>query len=438
MKVQKITIDKGAVSRAIRKHFEARKKAEDSGESGESSDWLPTWEEDEDLAKAIYKSKYASDHLDWFYVLQLISVVIDHYYPLKPEEFAEKLEEIINETAWQRDYLAIFPLAFREPFRFPRMKSSLVRPVIIGEFTFSPAASSVKAINKITAKYKYPPINESDFGHAVRTSQNALSNQILVTFNAHGAEDALRFSAESKLVFLRRLIEVFATLFGDTAPSLGRTGTANHFFLLNKTTAELRRLPTSRPSSCDFELTADLLKSIKRPEFNSFFTSIFTSKESMYGRMRNAIKFFTMAFNADDAVTSFLCYVISIESIFSRDKNAPIKSTLSDLASILCFPPEQRLDAYQIIRDVYDLRSSIVHSGASSVETKNVVAARSIAARAIYCSLLLCKDLKEGQGKLEDRFFNHLRDRKLGVVKAITPRTIWSLPTIDATDIGGG
>ena len=144
--------------------------------------------------------------------------------------------------------------------------------------------------------------------------------------------------------------------------------------------------------------------------------------------MKNAIKFFSMALNADDAVSSFLFYVIAMESIFSRDKNNPIKVTLADLGAMLCFPPDQRLKAHERIRKAYDLRSSIVHSGVSVVPRKDVEVAKMLAARSIYASLFLCHRLETGEGKLEDRFFNHLRDQKLGLVKASAPKDIWELP----------
>ena len=148
----------------------------------------------------------------------------------------------------------------------------------------------------------------------------------------------------------------------------------------------------------------------------------------MYNRLKNAVNFFSMAFNSDDNVTSFLFYVISMEAIFSRDKSAPIKATLSDFASILCFPPEQRQNAHHTIRKAYDLRSSIVHSGESFIDRENIEKIKPIAARTIYCSMLLCKELKNDRNNIEEIFFNHLRDRKLGVANALPPKAIWALP----------
>jgi len=431
----KITIDKKAVARAIRKPLEAYYKALGQNGYDGSFERPGNWEEDEGLFKAIFKSSYVSRHLDWLYVLEIVYAVIDHHSLLSAEQFAEKLEEAIVGTTGQRDYLAIIPLGFRKPFGFPHLiKPPLFRQFKLGEFTFSPPATSAKLLNKIIVKHNFPPVSVTDFMHAARTSHEALAREILVTVDAHGDEDRLRFSVESKFRTLSRLIEVFANLFTGTDAGFGHTGAVNHFFLLSKTTGEFRRFPTTKSLSFNFELSEELLKFLRKPDFVFFFEHLNSSKESMYSRMRNAFKFFSMAFNADDKVASFLFYVISIESIFSRDKSSPIKATLADFSSLLCFPAEQRLNAHRMLREAYDLRSSIVHSGVSSVTGKHVEVARSLAARALYCSMFLCENLNEGPGKLEDKFFDHLRDRKLGVTKAIVPREMHFFLEIDDHD----
>lgn len=268
----------------------------------------------------------------------------------------------------------------------------------------------------------------------MRTSNGAFSREMVVTFDIHGAEDQLRWNADIKFSLFRRLLEVFGTLFGDMRSGFGHSTSVNHFFLLNKTNGKLRRFPTRAPSFVNLTLSVSLLQAIARPTFNDFLSKISSSNETMYGRMRNAIKFFAMALNADDDVASFLFYVVAMESIFSRDKNNPIKMTLADLGAMLCFPPAQRLKAHKRIRKAYDLRSSIVHSGVSSVSHKDVQAVRALAARAIYASLFLCRQLENGQGKLEDRFFDHVRDQKLGLVKATAPSELWAIPETNDGD----
>lgn len=431
-----ITIDKKAVARAIRAPLEAYYQAVITTGYDGGTERPGDWETNEDLGKALGKSRYVSRCLDWLYVVELVYCVLDNHAPLMPDEFAEALEKLIVATVDQRDYLAIFPLNFKPSmsFRLPGVRKSVVKKRVIGKFTISPTASSSKALNKIVAKHGLPLIDESNFQHAMRTSNESFTAEMLVTFEIHGAKDQLRWNAEIEFSFLRRLVEVFGCLFGSKFSDFRSGIPVNHFFLLNKTNGELRRLPTRTPSFVDLSLSENLFQVIGRPAFNSFLSKVSSSTETMYGRMRNAIKFFSMALNGDDDVASFLFYVVAMESIFSRDKNNPIKVTLADLGAMLCFPPAQRLKAHARIREAYDLRSSIVHSGKSSVTRKDVEAAKALAARSIYASLSLCHQLENGQGKLEDRFFDHVRDQKLGLVKTTAPRELWALPEINGVD----
>ncbi|MFS2049375.1 hypothetical protein ACEN9J_15890 [Variovorax sp. Varisp41] len=428
-----ITIDKDSVARAVRAPLEAYyKEVKATGYDG-STERPGNWEEDEALGKALSKSKYVARHLDWLYVVQLMYSVLDNNQPLKAVDFAEKLEKLIVATASQRDYLAIFPLSFKPTITFgiSKLRKSVVRRKAIGKFTISPSAPTTKALNVITTKHGFPKLDEWDFQHAMRTSNKAFSRDMVVTFDVHGAEDQLRWNADFEFTHFRRLVELFGVLFGDARSGFVPSTSVNHFFLLNKTTGELRRFPTRAPSLVDLPLDKALFQAIGRHGFNDFLSGLSTSTQTMYGRIRNAIKFFSMALNADDRMSSFLFYVISMEAIFSRDKNNPIKVTLADLGAMLCFPPAQRLKAHQRIRDAYDLRSAIVHNGASNVPRESAEVARLLAARAIYASLFLCHKLKKDeQGKLEDHFFNYLRDQKLGLVKAIVPRELWALPEI--------
>lgn len=427
---KKISINKDAIARAIREPLEAYYKEIAATSYNGSTERPGNWEENEALCNALAKSPYVSQHLDWLYLVELIFAVLDHHPPLKAAKFAEELEKLIIATAGDRDYLAIFPLSFKPMMTFSlrRTSDSVVKRKNIGQFTISPGAPTAKALSKITARHGFPAINESDFGHAMRTANKALARDMLVTFEVHGAEDQLRWNAEFSFTRLRWLIEVFSVLFGEGRSSFGTGTPVNHFFLLNKSTGELRRLPTRAPSFVDRTLDKALFQSLGRPAFDDFLAKLSSSSDPMYGRMKNAIKFFSMALNADDAVSSFLFYVIAMESIFSRDKNNPIKVTLADLGAMLCFPPEQRLKAHERIRKAYDLRSSIVHSGVSFVPRKDVEVAKMLAARSIYASLFLCRQLEAGEGKLEDRFFNHLRDQKLGLAKASAPKDLWELP----------
>lgn len=353
-----ISIDKNAVSRAVSSSLPAYyKEVNTTGYDG-TTERPGTWEEDETLCKALYKSKYVASHLDWIYVTELIYSVLDNNPPLKAADFAEKIEDLIVATASRRDYLAIFPLSFKPAitFNLASMQKSVVKRKAIGRFTLSPSAPTVKVFNKITARHGFPELNEFDFQHAMKTSNKAFSRDMMVTFDVHGAEDQLRRVADLEFTHFRRLVEVFGVLFGNAYSGFTSATSVNHFFLLNKTTGELRRFPTRAPSLVELILDKTLFQAIGHPNFNNFLSKISSSNEGMYQRATNAIKFFSMAFNANDDVSSFLFYVISMESIFSRDKNNPIKVTLADFGAMLCFPLAQRLEAHERIRNAYDLR----------------------------------------------------------------------------------
>ena len=243
-----ISIDKAAISRAVRSPLEAYyKEVEAAGYNG-TTERPGTWDEDEALFKALVKSKYVAQHLDWFYVLELIYSVLDNNPPLKAADFAEKLEELIVATASHRDYLAIFPLSFRPVTNFGlrSMQTAVVKRKVVGEFTISPSAPTVRSLNRITSKHGFPKLDDSDFQHAMRTSNEALSRAMVVTFEIHGAEDQLRWNADLKFTYFRRLVEVFGVLFGSARSGFVAGTSVNHFFLLNKTTAELRRFPEVR------------------------------------------------------------------------------------------------------------------------------------------------------------------------------------------------
>ncbi|WP_150427382.1 hypothetical protein [Dechloromonas sp. CZR5] len=150
-----MAIDKKAVARAARAPLEAYYKAVEATGYDGSTERPGDWETNEELANAIWKSKYVSQHLDWLYVVELVHIVLDSNPPLKPDAFAEELEKLIAATADQRDYLVIFPLSFKPAMSlsFLGAPKPVVKSKVIGRFTISPAVSSSKALNKIVAKH---------------------------------------------------------------------------------------------------------------------------------------------------------------------------------------------------------------------------------------------------------------------------------------------
>ena len=101
-----------------------------------------------------------------------------------------------------------------------------------------------------------------------------------------------------------------------------------------------------------------------------------------------------------------------MESIFSRDKHTPIRATIADYISLLCYEKNERLAAHKAIKQVYDLRSEIVHSGKTKISNDFVKQAETIAARALLQSLRLFRSL-ENTGQSENEFFQRLLEMKL-------------------------
>lgn len=299
-----LTLDKNAVSRAVKAPLAEYYKQLGGTQYDGSFERPGRWDEDEALFNSIYKSKYVSKHLDWLYVLELIFSVLDGNPPLTATDFAIKLEELVISTASHRDCLAIFPLSFIPAIAsfLPRNQKSLLEKKVVGKFTISPSVSSTAELNDITAGHGFPDITESDFLHAMLTSKKALSRSMVVTFEIHGAEDHSRWKAQVEFTHFRRMLEVFGVIFGDKQPSFAPAPAVDHFFLLNKSTRELRRLPTKIPSTVDLALSMELLEAIDRSEFNAFLEKISSSTESMYDRLRNAVKFFSLALNAEDVL----------------------------------------------------------------------------------------------------------------------------------------
>lgn len=271
-----ISIDKAAVSRAVRAPLEAYYKEVEATRYAGTTERPGAWEEDEALCKALVKSQYVAQHLDWLYVVELIYSVLDNNPPLKASDFADKLEKLIVATASHRDYLAIFPLSFKPTMSFylPGMRKSVVKRKAIGKFTISPSAPTAKALNRIIARHRFPELDESDFQHAMRTSNKAFSRDMVVTFDVHGAEDQLRWYADREFTNFRSLVELFGVLFGDARSGFGSGMLVNHFFLLNKTTGELRRFPTRAPSLVDITLDKALFQAIGRLRFNDFLLKV--------------------------------------------------------------------------------------------------------------------------------------------------------------------
>jgi len=372
--------------------------------------------ENEKLGDAFYRSEYARSHIGWGHALQLIYAVLNAGYLNDAREFATQLDAAVRRTAAQRDYIAVIPLGFFRPLGFSSKKPNFVRSFEIGSFTVAAAAASSAALNSRIKAFGSHEVSDELFEHQAFQSHKALSSHPLLFLPVHGSSDSLRYQLHAKAHRMIGLIELFGRVFGADKSLLGQEATSHHLFLIHKHSGSLDRVMAMRPLTVSLPLGKELLKAMKRPEVPVALELLSSGKErTLNAQLRNALEFFGRAVNEKDSVARFIFFVISMEAVFSRDKNAPIKMTLADNASLLCFKGKDRRRVHADLGEIYDTRSEIVHTGASSVQRAMLIKAEVLAARALYCSLLLAIHLDDGKGNLQKKFFDLLKGMKIGV-----------------------
>lgn len=372
--------------------------------------------ENEKLGDAFYRSEYTSGHIGWGYALQLIYAVLNAGYLNDAREFSTQLDAAVRRTAAQRDYIAVIPLGFYRSLGFGSKKPRFVRSFGIGSFTVAAAAASSAALNSRIKPFGSHAVSDELFVHQVLQSHKALSSHPLLFLPVHGSSDSLRYQVHTKARRMIGLIELLGRVFGAEKALLGQEATSHHLFLIHKQTGSLDRVMAMRPLTVSLPLGKKLLQAMKRPEVPVALELLSSGKErTLNAQLRNSLEFFGRAVNEKDSVARFIFFVISMEAVFSRDKNAPIKMTLADNASLLCFKGKDRRRVHADLGEIYDTRSEIVHTGASSVQRAMLIKAEALAARALYCSLLLAIHLDDGQGNLQKKFFDLLKGMKIGV-----------------------
>jgi len=374
--------------------------------------------QNEKLSAAFYKSDYTKRHIDWDYAVQLFYAVLHEDKFADAKGFADQLNAALESTAKQRDFIVIIPLGFPRSIGIFRKPMPIKTSFVLGSFKLSPKTATAAALNKLLAANGAVPVSTSSFVHQAKLSHNALSAHPLLTFETHSSPDAIRFRPNPNVRRLIWLIELFGRIFdADDVEPFGQKSVSQHIFIVNKKSGELNRIPSHASLAITLPFSSKLVKALKRPELGTFLELLEPSGagNSLPNRLKNALSFFGRAVNEQDRLTRFLFLVIAMEALFSRDKNAPIKVTLADYATILCFKASDRNDVHKDLREIYDVRSSIVHGGVSIINPLLLAKAEQLAVRAVYCSLALAVSVKDGSGTLEKRFFDRLHEMKIGI-----------------------
>lgn len=380
------------------------------------------FEEDTGLFELLFSYPYISRHLDYDYLCGILHLFIVNHDIHDPVKIAELMNDQIIGSKEHFDWIAIYPIHFLITMN----SRSAKRKVIEGSHTFGrftlcgPQESHVDLEGFVRDEYGVDHVDQTAHSHQSEPSDQALKKRALLSFEVHGSDDARTLAADTKLRYFCALFEVFAVHFGaKEGLKTAHEPKVHHGFFINKVTGDIDRTPLNKPTQISFDPAPDLIQTLKENDLGYFSDLVFHSHDTLFKKLRSALYFFSKGLNGSDDILNFISYVIAIEAIFSKDKNNPIKITLSEHIAILCYPPEERFEVFNNIKAIYDERSKIVHSGQFDLSHDMIKQARDIAAKAIYHCFLLYRELKTQEPdskKIEGLFFKKLQHKRLGIV----------------------
>lgn len=102
--------------------------------------------------------------------------------------------------------------------------------------------------------------------------------------------------------------------------------------------------------------------------FKQVCLKIYEGKSNLLQRIQRALSWMTKARLSTDTADRFLFFFTALEAILSNnDKTAPITDTIARNASTIIAKVDFRYEYYKDIKNLYGVRSSIVHSGSKEV-----------------------------------------------------------------------
>ena len=359
------------------------------------------------ILKPLFSDKYLREYYDAVTILELLTNIYYHYKIKDSKTFLHYFCKDFNRI--YNEWVTIFPLDYNEIFSKP-----LTSSVKFGRrVKILPQAKNYKLLGNLLSKeYKTPDLKE-DMEDYQRRKRKTLINNPLLCIKFHGTRDA--WLGESLRVF--RYFKWLQDVFVAAENKRNKTFNANqemtkHFYFLNLKKGALEALPLWEGSKCLFKSSDQLFVSFKKKHLEFFIQLIFDDiEEKLFGRIFNALHFFSKGFNSGDDLGRFIYYVFAMESLFTK-RGMPIAASLADNISLLCYPPAKRLEIYRVIKKIYNYRSDIVHSGKHIIDSELLSQTEEISSRAIVSSLEWFRKAKKSCN-LEDSFFDYLLTLKL-------------------------
>ncbi|MDI2141305.1 MULTISPECIES: HEPN domain-containing protein [unclassified Pseudomonas] len=398
------------------RHLEHLKTEDEPGYLGS----FHIFEESEKLYEAFFSTEYSKRHLDWDFFQGVLYALICNEGIHDAAEIVSRLVTILEASKESRDWIVINPIKINPLFRIFR-KQSWVGVKKFGRFNLiSPAATPKELKSRLAKIYGVKDVCPISFAYQSDDgkSDSALKKLPMLTFEVHGSEESRNESAELKQSYFFSLIELYGVLNGGRRkPWPNEMGPVNHAFFIRKNGGEIDRKTLDFRCLLSADFSDDFFKYLKKHNFEDFSNHIFFRSDKIFSRIKSALYFFAKGMNTSDKVLEFVSYVIALEALFSKDKNTPIKITLAEYTALLCYPKSKRLKIHNTIRDIYDVRSGLVHTGKFRLEHSMIDESRDIAATAIYHYFKLYKKLLDAHRPIdiEKQLFDHLRDLRLGI-----------------------
>ena len=155
--------------------------------------------------------------------------------------------------------------------------------------------------------------------------------------------------------------------YGQVEPTIGANSDADSRRYFVQTETGMRRVweAPSRP----YVITRDLLNGLNCAVFEEKATLIFNApKKSIAVRVFQGLGWLTRARQSREAPEKFLYFFTALETLLTRDLNAPVTETISRHVSvILTDDHKRRAEIASTVKNLYGIRSKLVHVGQRDV-----------------------------------------------------------------------
>lgn len=386
--------------------------------------WINALEVDDGLLQAYAKDKYLLSKLDMSTLARIVeqsASACDYQYR---DSFFEYFEDLINKVSTSFDRVALIPISFNinRLFSIFRKEAKKVGSyqTHFGEFTLLPPIGNERALREFLNQSHNAKIKNEidDFDHYKITSYNALTKKYLIAYPLSVSSDRAQTSVPEKFMWFRWILDFYRTTLTLTEAKDKNDEPPKHFFDFQISNSTISRYPCYFDNTFDFELSDESIEKLKNSDF-SFVLNLFEhAPGDAFGRLINAIHFFSKGLSSNDNISSLLSYVISIEAIYT-DNNGKITANLVKCLRATATSIEEKATIERNMSSIYGLRSAIMHRGKRWASKSDVTIAQKLSARAIRKAIdIYTEKYQENNGTVSNKDWDELLSELRGIEEA--------------------